>query len=83
MLFHLTTELAIKFEPLTVNVNAAPPAVALVGLRLVSTGIGLPAGGFTVRLTELDNPPPGNGLKTVIGNEPPVCTSAAVICAVN
>jgi hypothetical protein len=39
--FHLTTELEMKFVPLTVNVNAEPPAVAEDGLRLVVVGTGL------------------------------------------
>ena len=39
--FHLTTELEMKLVPLTVNVNAEPPAVADDGLRLVVVGRGL------------------------------------------
>src|SRR2546421_3141544 len=36
--FHLTVAPLKKPEPLTVRVKAAPPAVAEVGLRLVSAG---------------------------------------------
>ena len=38
---------------------------------------------MTVKLTALDVPPTGAGLKTVIRNMPAVCMSAAVSCAVN
>src|SRR3989442_1687375 len=40
--FQRTTELATKLEPVTVSVNAAPPAVALFGLREVIEGVGEP-----------------------------------------
>jgi hypothetical protein len=39
--FHCTTELDTKPVPLTVSVNAAPPATAVLGLRLVVVGTGL------------------------------------------
>ncbi len=38
--FHLTVEFETKLEPLTVKVNAGPPALAALGLRLFSTGAG-------------------------------------------
>jgi hypothetical protein len=39
MPFHLTVEVDTKFEPLTVKVNAGPPALAALGLMLLSTGL--------------------------------------------
>ena len=58
--FHCTVEPEAKFVPVTVSVNAAPPAVAELGERLVMVGRGL----FTVKVTEFDAPPPGAGLVT-------------------
>jgi hypothetical protein len=43
---HFTVEPETKFVPLTVSVNAGPPAVAELGLRLVMAG----GGGRTVRV---------------------------------
>jgi hypothetical protein len=37
--FHCTTELIVKFAPVTIRVPPAPPAVALDGERLFITGI--------------------------------------------
>ena len=74
-----TTELALKLAPLTVKVKAASPAVLVVGLMLVAVGIGL----STVRLPAAEAPPPGVGLKTVMGKIPAATTSAAVSCAVS
>ena len=79
--FHLTTELEIKFVPLTVRVKAVPPAVADVGLRLVVVGTGL-SGTLIVKVWELEVPPPGVGLKTVTRAVPAVAMSAARIDAV-
>ena len=47
--FHLTVEPETKFVPLTVKVNAGPPAGTVLGLRLVSTG----AAAETTRLKAL------------------------------
>src|SRR5688572_6730329 len=74
-----TTELLTKPLPLTARVKGPLPAVLLVGEMPLSVGTGL----FTLKARTLDGPPPGAGLKTVIGNAPAVATSAAVICAVN
>src|SRR5262245_51031316 len=38
---HVTTELAVKFEPVTVRVKLTPPAVTESGLIPVRTGTGL------------------------------------------
>jgi hypothetical protein len=64
---------------LTVNVNAAPPTVAVVGLRLVVAGRGL----LTVKVCALEVPPPGVELKTVTLAVPAVPMSPAPIEAVN
>jgi hypothetical protein len=66
--FQVTTELGMKPVPFTVKVNAGPPAVALDGDKLPGDGAGL----LTARLMAFDGPPPGVGLKTVIGKEPTV-----------
>jgi len=75
----LTTEAASKFVPFTVNVNAALPAIALVGESVVIVGAGL----FTAKLTAAEVPPPGAGFTTVTGKLPAVAISAAGIAAVN
>jgi len=47
-----TVEVEVKLLPFTVSVKAAPPAMALAGLRLVIVG----AGGLTVKATPRDIP---------------------------
>ncbi len=37
--FHCTTDVEVKLVPLTVRVNAAPPATAELGLMLVTVGV--------------------------------------------
>lgn len=64
--------------PLTVSVNAAPPAVALFGAIVVIVGGGL----VTLKFTATDVPPPGTGLVTVTGNAPTAAISDAVMAAV-
>src|SRR2546422_223578 len=39
--FHCTVDPLMKLEPLTVSVNDVPPAVAELGLKLLSVGTGL------------------------------------------
>ena len=63
-----TTEAATKFVPLSVRVNGALPAVAEVGVMLVSVGTGL----FTVKTCPLVVPPTGAGLWTVMAGVPAV-----------
>src|SRR3989338_4433394 len=59
--FQRTTEPVTKFEPFTVSVKAAPPALALVGESELTAGTGL----FILKVRELEVPPPGAGLNTV------------------
>jgi len=60
--FHCTTESGTKPVPVTVSVNAAPPAVRDVGLMLEIDG----AGAFLiVKVRAVDVPPTGAGLYTV------------------
>jgi 3,4-dihydroxy-2-butanone 4-phosphate synthase len=75
---NFTAEAATNPVPFTVNVNAAPPAVALAGESVVMVGTGL----FTVKATAFDVPPPGIPFVTVTGNVPAVAMSAAVMAAV-
>jgi hypothetical protein len=61
-----------KFDPFTVSVNAAPPAIALAGASgAVITGTGL----FTVKLTEFEAPPPGPGFVTITAGVPATAMS--------
>ena len=39
--FHCTTEVLMKLLPVTVSVNAAPPAIAEFGVRVVIAGTGV------------------------------------------
>ena len=71
----------MKLVPVTVRVKAEPPAVADEGLRLVSVGTGLAA--LMVKVSALEVPPPGVGLKTVTEAVPAVAMSAAVMAAVS
>ena len=69
--------------PFTVSRKSIPPAKMLVG---ASPPIALIVGTGTVettRLMGLDVPPPGVGLKTVIGKLPTAAISLARIAAVN
>jgi hypothetical protein len=75
--FQRTTEPDMKPVPLIVRVNAGPPAVAEPGLSPLIAGTGL----LTGKLTALEDPPPGAGLKTVMLEVPPVARSLAGIAA--
>src|SRR6185436_11922198 len=77
--FQRTTDVGVKFAPVTVSVKLGLPAAAELGNNCVNTGAGL----LTVKATTFDAPPPGAGLKTTIGNVPPVATAVAGIRAVN
>ena len=75
----LTTELALKLEPLTESVNAGLPTAILVGEMLFKTGSGL----FTVKVDAAEVPPSGAGFVTVIEKEPAAATLEAEIAAVS
>jgi hypothetical protein len=60
-------------------VNAAPPATALLGLRLVSVGAGL----LIVNVSALLGPTVGDGFTTVTEAVPADAMSAAAMLAVN
>ena len=68
----------MKFVPVAVRVNPAPPAATLVGEIKLSVGAGLL---LIVNVCALEAPPPGVGLKTVTGAVPAVAMSFARICA--
>ena len=80
--FQRTFDVERKFDPFTESVNEASPTVIEHGEIELIIGIGL----ITVKFCELDVPPPGRGLKTVIENGPAVVRFAAgtdaLICVV-
>lgn len=77
--FHCTTEVPMKLLPFSVNVNAVPPAIAEFGAREPNDGIGV----VMLNCSESELPPPGAGFRTLTFAKFAVCTSAAVIAAVN
>jgi len=79
--FHFTTEPLMKPVPVIVNVNAAVPAVALVGDSVLIVGTAFDA--LIVNAAVPDVPPLGAGFVTVTCPVPAVAMSAAVIAAVN
>lgn len=74
---NFTTEVGTKPVPLTVSVNAAPPAVTLVGETEANVGAGL----LMVNVCALEIPPPGGGFETVTFAVPPLAISAAGMVA--
>ena len=66
-----------KFVPVTVRVNAAPPANAKLGFKDAVMGTGL----LVVKVKGPDVPPPGAEFTTVTIAVPAVAMSAAVIAA--
>lgn len=76
---NVTTAPVANPDPFTVNVNAAPPAAALVGESDVIAILGLLMVNW--RLAEV--PPPGAALVTATVAVPAVTMSAAVIAAVS
>jgi hypothetical protein len=79
--FHWTVELEINPVPVAVKASAALPAVAEVGLRLVSVGAGF-GGGLMLKARLLETPPPGAGFCTVMAAVPDAVRSETGICAV-
>jgi hypothetical protein len=77
--FHCTVDPVTKFVPVTVSVNAAPPAGALEGESEVAVGAGL----LMVKVSAFDVPPPGEAFSTVTEAVPAVAMSAAGTVAVN
>lgn len=77
--FHRTVEPLTNPVPLTVSVNAAPPAMDEAGLRPVVAGTGL----LIKKVWVLDVPPPGAGVNTVTWAVPAVAMSAADMAAVS
>jgi hypothetical protein len=75
--FHCTTEDDRKLVPVTVNVNAVPPAVAEFAFKDAIVGAGL----LIVNVNPPDVPPPGAGLTTVTIAVPPAARSTAVMAA--
>src|SRR5438309_1542512 len=74
-----TVELRIKLEPLTVTVKPTPPATTDAGRIELTAGKGF----CTVTPTDVEGPPPGNGLNTKTTPVPPVAISALVMAAVS
>src|SRR5262245_51294596 len=71
-----------KFDPLTVNTNAAELAKTVLGVIEVTAGVGL--GGTVIEKgSGLDSPPPAGGVKTVIVAVPALAMSSAAIVAVS
>ena len=77
--FHFTFAPETKPAPVTVIMVAAPPTVAVPGLRVVKTGGGL----VTVNAAVLLDPPPGAGLTTAMLNAPSFVRSLAGTVAVS
>lgn len=82
--FQLTTAPLIKLLPVTVNVKAALPATAALGLMEVEIGTGLlTITGLMVKLSDPLVPPPGVGVNTATAAVPAVAIFAAGTTAVN
>jgi hypothetical protein len=73
--FHSTVAPDTKFVPSTVSVNAAPPAVALLGVSAVIVGV---AGPLSAQLTWATAPPPPSKYSTFTSCSPAVSVRVAV-----
>jgi hypothetical protein len=76
-----TTDVLTKFVPFTVKVSAPEFTTTPPGESELTVGTGF-AAAVTLKLTELDVPPPGVGFVMVTAGVPVLATSAARICAV-
>jgi hypothetical protein len=74
--FQSTTESAMKFVPVTVSVNPAPPAVELAGVTEVIVGV-MGGVGKIEKFSGGVEPPPE--FTTVTGTTPALATSVALI----
>jgi hypothetical protein len=80
--FQRTTELGIKFVPITVKVKACAPTGAQLGSRELIVGTAfVPLG--TSKFTVFEVPPPGAGLVTVTAAVPAEAMAVARMAAVN
>ena len=77
--FHQTLEALTKPVPLIVSVNAAPPVVVELGLKLVMAGAGL----LMVNVAAGEEPPPGAGFCTTTFAVPAEAISLAGMEAVS
>ena len=77
--FHSTTEPLTKLLPVTISVNAGPPAVA----EVCESDVRMETGLLIVKVTVLDVPPPGVGLNTVTEAVPGLVMSPAGTVAVS
>ena len=78
--FQSTTEAGAKFVPVTLRINAAPPAVAVAGESELIVGVAGGVGEIT-KSTGEDVPPALPELVTVTEAVPALATSADAICA--
>ena len=69
----------MKPDPFTVSVKFPPSAITRAGEMLDIEGAGL----LTVNVTDVEVPPPGEGVKTVIDNRAPVAASDAGMAALS
>jgi hypothetical protein len=67
----------MKFDPFTVNVNAAPFGLTLVGLTLEISGVATVTGLMMMVAAVWLKPPPGGGFEMVICAIPGLATSDA------
>ena len=75
--FHCTVEENTKLVPVTVSVNAAPPATVEFGPKDAIVGAGL----LIVKINAAVVPPPGPGVETETCAVPAAAMSAAVMAA--